>query len=111
MSGVGYITAQVAPSATTETDLYTFLTKAQTWKEHQASFVICNRGVDGTFRISLSVAGAATTAKDYLYYDTPINANDTFMSELQLTPNAGDIVRVYASHANMSFTLFGREPR
>jgi hypothetical protein len=72
----------------------------------------CNRGASAaTFRVSISVGGGATANKDYIYYDLTIAAYDSFLldSLLGLNLSATDVVRVYASSADMSFNLSGEE--
>lgn len=98
---------QVAPLATTETDLYTVPAATSAVA---SSLICCNRGnVSTTFRVSVAVGGGVTQTKDYIYYDLAIPANDTFIATVGLTLNAGDVVRVYAGNTNMSFTLSGEE--
>lgn len=101
------ILGQVAPSATTETTLYTVPAATQT---KVSSVVVCNRGAsNSSFRISASQGGGATANKDYWYYDLPISGNDTFILTVGPTLGAGDIVRVYAADGNLSFNIFGSE--
>lgn len=99
---------QQAPNATTETDLYTCpATSADTVI---STFIVCNRSAtQATFRLSNSVGGGATANKDYIYYDVILAGNDTFAATLGLTIAPTDVVRVYASTANLSFSLFGQE--
>lgn len=98
---------QLAPSATTETDLYT-VPAATT--AAVSSISICNRGgSDTTFRLSCSVTGGATANKDYLYYDTTVPANDTFVATIGITIGATDKIRAYAGNGNLSFSAFGVE--
>ena len=108
MADVGKVLGQVAPGATTETTLYTVpaLTESA-----GTSLVVCNRSATAaTFRISVSVGGGGTATKDYLFYDYQIDGNGTFrLPNLRWTLATTDIVRVYASTANLSFTLFGLE--
>ena len=59
--------------------------------------------------LSIAISGAATTNKDYIYYDLPIGANDTFIATIGVTLAATDVVRVYASNTNLSFSLYGSE--
>jgi len=101
------VLGQAAPNATTETTLYDC---PSGYNAVGSSIVVCNRAnTDTTFRISVSVGGGATANKDYLYYDVPISANDTFIATIGITLYEDDIVRVYAGSANLSFTLFGSE--
>jgi len=101
------VLGQVAPSATTETDLYTVPAATETIL---SSLVVANRAAtSATYRISVSVNGAATATKDYLVYDAVINANSTTALTLGITIDATDKVRVYGSTANLSFSAFGSE--
>jgi len=98
---------QSKPAATTGTDLYTVPAATQTVV---SSLVVCNQSASTrTFRVSISVAGGATVAKDYLYYDVSLPANDTFVATLGLAMQATDKMRVYASTTDLSFNLFGAE--
>lgn len=97
---------QSAPSATTETDLYTVPSATTT---AISSLVICNRSTATTFRVYVADNGGVTANKMYLYYDTPIAANDTFIATIGITLEATDVLRVYAGSANLSFNAFGAE--
>jgi hypothetical protein len=100
------VLGQVDVAATTEATLYTV---PAVTTSVLSTLVVCNRGIAGTFRVSVSVAGAATDPKDYLYYDHALDANDTFTVTLGLTLGAADKVRVYASTTDFSFSAFGAE--
>ena len=101
------VLGQVAPSATTETDLYTVPAATETIV---STLVVANRAAtSSTYRISVSVNGAATATKDYLVYDASIPSNGITSFTLGLTADATDKIRVYASSADLSFNLFGSE--
>lgn len=101
------IIGQSAPAATTETPIYTVPAATQAVL---SSVIICNRGaVSATFRISISEGGGATANEDYIYYDLPLGANDTFIATIGVTLSETDVVRVYASTADLSFNLSGSE--
>ena len=101
------ILGQVAPSATTETDLYTV---AASTEVIVSTITVANRNsTDATFRISISADGAATANKDYIAYDISCPGNGVNYFTLGLTLNAADKIRVYASTANLSFGVFGTE--
>jgi hypothetical protein len=101
------VLGQSSPSATTETDLYTVPSATSTVA---SSVIVCNRSaVLSTFRISIAVGGGATSNKDYIYYDLPIGANDTFIATIGVTLSATDKVKVYSSNTNLSFSLYGSE--
>lgn len=100
------VLGQVAPSATTETDLYSTFTSFAV----ASSLIVCNRGGTQTsFRVSISQGGVATTTKDYIYYDLLIGGNDTFIATIGVTLALGDVVRVYAGNGNLSFSLYGSQ--
>lgn len=100
------VLGQVAPNATTPTDLYVVPTG---YSAVCSTLVVCNRGAEGSFRVSVAVANEADANKQYLYYDVVIPTADTLTATVGLTLAETDVVRVYASSANMSFSLFGME--
>ncbi len=101
------VLGQVAPSATTETTLYTCPAATETIV---STLVVANRAsTDATFRVSISVDGAATATKDYIAYDLSCGGNGINAFTFGLTCNASDVIRVYASSANLTFNLFGSE--
>lgn len=101
------VLGQSTPAATTLTDLYTVgaLKSASC-----SSLVVCNQNAAPiTFRLSVAVAGAADNAKQYLYYDTTVNPNDSMRIVIGISLATTDVVRVYASGTGVSFNLFGVE--
>jgi len=101
------VLGQAAPAATTETILYTVPDMSQTTV---SSIVICNRNNSNHhYRINVSVAGATTSNKEYLFYDNVINANTTEAHVIGITLNQTDEIKVYSDAAHLSFNLFGCE--
>lgn len=101
------VLGQSAPNATTLTAVYTVPAATQAVV---SSITVVNRGAtDATFRVSVAVAGEADANKQYLYYDLPIRANDTFVATLGIALGAADVLSAYASNANLSFNAFGVE--
>ena len=101
------ILGQSAPSATTETALYTVAASTETII---SSITVCNRGSSAaTYRIYVADNGAATANSQYIVYDANISAKETIALTLGLTLNASDVLRVYASTADLSFNAFGSE--
>lgn len=101
------ILGQSAPLVATLTDLYTVpaLTTAVC-----SSLVICNRSATATsFRISIAPSGAADATTQYIYYDVTIAGNDTFVATIGLSLATTDVVRVYATLATLTFSLYGQE--
>jgi hypothetical protein len=107
MATIYKVLGQSSPSATTETALYTVPSATSAIG---SSIIIANRSTSvATFRVSIAVSGAATSNKDYIYYDLPIGANDTFIATIGITLATTDVVRVYSSNTNLSFSLYGSE--
>ena len=101
------ILGQSAPAATTETALYTVPAATETII---SSIVVCNRGASaGTYRIYVAANGTAAANNQYLVYDATIQAKETVALTLGVTLDATDVLRVYASTADMSFNAFGSE--
>lgn len=101
------VLGQVNPNATTLTTLYTV---PEATSATVSSVVVANRSATPTtFRISVAVAGAEDTEKQYLYYDVSIDGNDTFIATIGVTLATTDVVRCYATLATLSFQLFGVE--
>lgn len=100
------VLGQVAPTATTQTTLYT--TPALT-QSVCSTLVICNRGTTASFRVAVVPSGDTLSNENYIVYDNYVNQYDTIFLTLGLTLSAGDVVTVYASSGDLSFGLFGTE--
>lgn len=101
--------ANRAPSATTNTTLYTVPASTTAMVSR---IMICNRGTATTFRIALIEAayGSATpAAQHYIAYDVAIEANDTVDFPVGSGLATGDLIVVYAGSANLTFTPMGLE--
>ena len=98
---------QLAPSATTNTDLYSVPEDTQTTV---SSIVVCNQtGSAVTFRLAVRPIGAAIAQKHYIYYGKSVAANDSAFLIIGMTLSDDDVVTVYASSGSMSFSIFGVE--
>ena len=102
------VLGQANPSSGVLTDLYTV---PGATSSTDVRVIICNQSSrDATFRISIAVAGAADATKQYIYYDTPVPANDTFIAVLGITLATTDVVRCYSKDSTqLSFGVFGAE--
>jgi glucose-6-phosphate dehydrogenase assembly protein OpcA len=101
------VLGQVAPSATTDTTLYTVPATTQTVI---STIVVANRGsTSPTFRIAVRPSGATIANQHYLAFNVLIGANDSITLTLGITMNASDVITVYASNADLSFNAFGSE--
>ena len=101
------VLGQLAPSATTQTTLYTV--PAATQAVISTISVVNRAGAATTFRIAVQPAGASLANQHYLAYDTAIAANDSINLTLGITLAATDVVSVYAGTANLSFSAFGSQ--
>jgi hypothetical protein len=101
------VLGQSAPSATTNTDVYT----VGSGKSAVISTItVANRAAtSATYRIAVRPLGATIANQHYIAYDATVTANDTISLTLGVTLAATDVVTVYASTANFSFNLFGSE--
>jgi glucose-6-phosphate dehydrogenase assembly protein OpcA len=107
MPTVYKVLGQSAPSATTATTLYTVPAATDAVV---SSIVIANRNSSSaTFRIAVRPAGAALANQHYIAYDVTVGASDSTVLTLGLTLDATDVITVYASTANLSFSAFGSE--
>jgi hypothetical protein len=101
------VLAQSAPSATTNTDIYTVGSGKQAII---STITVANRSATArTYRIAIRPAGATLANQHYLAYDVTIAANDTTALTLGITLTATDVVTVYASTTDLSFGIFGSE--
>ena len=107
MTDVIKVLGQLDVSATTTTVLYTVPNLTQTTV---SSLVICNRSGSGiTFRVSIHVAGAGADDKQFIIYDQALAATTAQTVVIGICLGQADVVKVYASAANVSFNLFGVE--
>ena len=75
-----------------------------------STLVIANLAASSaTFRVAVRVAGAALANSQYVAYDVSVGANDSTALTLGITLAATDVITVYASTANLTFTAFGSE--
>lgn len=101
------VLGQSAPSATTATDVYTVPSSKSAVV---STLFVCNRGsTGGLYRIAIRPAGATLANSHYVAYDLalPPNSVDPWTNGIALAQ--GDVVTVYASNANFTFTLTGDE--
>jgi glucose-6-phosphate dehydrogenase assembly protein OpcA len=101
------VLGQSAPSATTETTLYTVPASTSTVA---STISVCNRAATSdTFRIAIRPAGATLATSHYIAFDTVVPANDAITITAGVTLATTDVVTVYAGTANLTFSLFGAE--
>ena len=101
------ILGQAAPNATTDTDIYTVPANTEVVV---SSIVIANRTTtDATYRIAARPDGATLANDHYVAYDITVGASDSTILNLGLTMDAGDVLTVQGSSADLTFSVFGSE--
>lgn len=101
------VLGQVNPSATTATTLYTAPASTQVVV---STISVCNltQG-ELSFRIAIRPGGAALATQHYIAYDSKVAGNDSTFITVGATLAATDVITVYASSGNLSFSAFGSE--
>jgi hypothetical protein len=107
MPAVYKVLGQSNPSATTATTLYTVPSATQAVCSTLSIANLSSSVV--TVRVAVRPAGASLASQHYIVYDVSIAANDTIVLTLGMSLGAADVVTVYASTANVAFSLFGTE--
>ena len=101
------VLGQAAPSATTATTLYTVPSSTQAVV---STIAVCNRaGTAGTFRIAIRPNGATLANEHYIAYGSTVAANDSTFITIGVTLGDTDVITVYASSADQTFSAFGSE--
>lgn len=99
------VLGQAAPAATTPTDLFTASTGTVL-----SSITVANRDSDAaTYRVSVRPGGASQANQHYVAFDVAIAGNETTVLTFGLTLAATDVVTVYGSSGDLSFSAFGVE--
>lgn len=101
------VLAQSAPSATTNTDIYTVPANTQTVI---STIVIANRASTvATYRIAIRPNGATLANQHYIAYDVTVGGGDSTTITIGITLDPAEVITIYASTANLSFNIFGAE--
>ena len=101
------VLGQSAPAATTLTALYTVPSATEAVV---STVVVCNRSASNrTFRLAVRPDGASIANQHDIAYDVTVGASDSTTLTLGITMNAGDVLDVYGSTTDLSFTAFGSE--
>jgi glucose-6-phosphate dehydrogenase assembly protein OpcA len=101
------VLGQSAPSATTNTTLYTVPSATSTVV---STIVVANLdSTSATFRIAVRPAGATIANQHYVAYNITVGASDSTTLTLGLTLATTDVITVYASTATVTFSAFGSE--
>jgi len=105
MATIRGVLAQSSPSATTLTDMYTVPER----KNVTGRVIVTNRGITAaSFRIAIAISGAADANEQYVAWDKAIAGVETG-STIGFFMNSTDVLRVFASNENLSFTFTALE--
>jgi glucose-6-phosphate dehydrogenase assembly protein OpcA len=105
MATVYKVLGQSAPGISTATTLYEVLPDTAVVV---STMVIANRAaLAAAYRIAIRPSGETLANKHYIAYDVAVGAGDSTTLTLGLTLSAGDIITVFASTADLSFSAFG----
>jgi hypothetical protein len=101
------VLAQLAPSATTDTTLYTVPASTETVI---STLVVANRAAStATYDIAIRPNGDTLANLHYIAKNITVGASDSTTLTLGLTLDATDVITVQASTADLSFNVFGSE--
>ena len=107
MANAYKVLGQVAPSATTDTTLYTVPAATEAVI---STIVVANRAAaDATYDIAIRPDGDTLANEHYIAKTVTVGASDSTTITLGLTLNAADVVTIQASNADLSFNIFGSE--
>ncbi len=100
------VLAQLYPTATVETTLYTCATTSVVI----SSLIVCNNSVTpDTFSVRICIAGAGDTNAQLLFSGTGIGGNGVLDLTAGLTLASTDVIKVTSTNGTCSFQLFGQE--
>ena len=102
------VLGQSAPSATTNTNVYSVPSGKQAVI---STITVANRGSStAAYRLAVRPNNETLADKHYIAYDTAVGSLDTVTLTIGMTLGADDVVSVASFDAhNVSFTLFGSE--
>lgn len=101
------VLGQSAPSATTNTDIYTVPAGTQAVI---STISVCNRTQgELSFRIAVRPNGEALANKHYIAYDSKVSGQDSLFITVGITADAADVITVYGSSGDLSFNVYGSE--
>lgn len=104
------VLGQVAPTDTTNNNLYQVPDAPATQTVVSTISVTNDTATSATFRIYIRKNGAAAGPVNALYFDAPLAGNSTLMITAGITLGTNDIIAVQTGTANaLTFQAFGSE--
>jgi hypothetical protein len=101
------VLGQSAPSAATNTTLYTVPSSTQAVV---STVVVCNTSSNSdAFNIAVRPAGASIANQHYIFNGEPIGGNSSFIATVGMTLATTDVITVFSSNGTSSFNAYGSE--
>ena len=101
------VLGQSAPSATTNTDVYTVGAGKQAIV---STITVANRAAtSATYRIAIRPAGATLANQHYIAYGVPLAAGAVFSIQGGITLGNTDVITVYSTTGNTAFQAYGSD--
>jgi len=101
------VVAQLDIPATSSTAVYTV---PKSINFLSSLIVVCNRSASTkSFRLSVGKAGEGLAVKQYLFYGINVPKESSYMIGDEICMQENDVLRVWASAADLSISVFGIE--
>jgi len=100
------VLGQNNPAASGLVDLYTVPSG------HQAvvsTMSVCNLGQTAQYRVAVRPSGESISDKNYIIYNNYVNTEDSIFLTLGISLLSTDVVTIYSTSNDVSFSLFGVE--
>ena len=104
MAEVRRILGQSLPPAATEAVLYNCTSTATI-----STLIACNTGTAAEFNVAVRRKGASAEDKQYIYFETPLAAGESFALTGGMTLGEGESIWVESDTGDVAFNLFGAE--
>ncbi len=76
-----------------------------------SSINVCNQdNTEHRFSVAIAVNGAPFNPAQFLYFNVPLQPNQTFFTSLGIVLDTGDVIMVGSDSALLNFTIFGWDP-
>ena len=101
------ILGQAAPSANTDTTLYTVPASTEAIS---STISVCNvSSASARYNIAIRKNGEALAQKHYVAYQSELPPNSSIYLTIGMSISATDVVTIRSSSSSLSFTMFGSE--
>jgi hypothetical protein len=100
------VLGQNNPAASGSVDLYTV---PSGYQAVASTISVCNLGQTCQYRIAVRPSGESISDKNYIIYNNYVNTEDSILLTLGISLGSTDVVSVYSTSNDVSFSLFGVE--